>query len=305
MGKHTSFWIGFFAAGLLIVPVAIGLWGAAENFARDMAVFFFGAVTVLIVVLILVLFFREKILRKVLGRGEASVEEISRSLIAGVSAASSGDMARAEAEADTLVRATVGWYTWSNFYRWVIGTALGLLLAFATFTGSVLLFEQTQKIGQQTEVMVAQTALMEAQTERLAEQTLQAQMQNELSAVSFVTDLRQQFLITAQQMTLGELNGGDENDGVDVPFLSHMDGSCPLRFDASYKLSTPSSRSAQLVILDQAREGLMAERVKKALGYLVRDQDASVALSALIIMDELGFAYKKTRLLSTARWCRI
>ena len=142
MSRHLSFWIGFFAAALVIVPVAVGAWGVTQGFARDWAATFFIVICTIVGLLVIGLLFRGAILRRLTGRAEATVEEISTTLISGVSAAVAQDRAAAEREADKLARVVLGWYAWSNFYRWVIGTALALLLAFASFTGTVLLFEQ-------------------------------------------------------------------------------------------------------------------------------------------------------------------
>ncbi len=109
MSKHVAFWIGVFAAGLVIMPLALGMWAIAQGFAEDIAVGLFIAITVLVLLLVVVLFLRGPILRRLVGRGEATLEDVSSSLIASVSAAAAGDRARAEAEADTLARMALGW----------------------------------------------------------------------------------------------------------------------------------------------------------------------------------------------------
>ena len=81
--------------------------GAADGFARDVAVFLFGATVVLVAALVLFLFFREAILRSILGRGEVAIEELSGSLIGAVSAATAGDRVNAANEADKFVKVFV------------------------------------------------------------------------------------------------------------------------------------------------------------------------------------------------------
>lgn len=292
MGRHVSFWIGFFAAAFLIVPIALFAWGLAQERLFDLLAMVFGGLVVLVVLLIVGLVFRGPLLRRVLGRSEASVDEITRSLVAGVSAAATGDVKRAEAEADTLTRVAIGWYAWSNFYRWVIGSCIALLVAFATFTGSVLLFEQNKKIGLQTEVMAAQTTLMEAQsasmeaqTRRLGEQTMHARMQNEILTVTLVSDLRAQILSSAEPIAMQELAGLGNSIDLLKPVFSSPGGQCALKYDLDRTYFPPASQGAIAAIASMAESELLGERVIQALEFLLMDGNASVALSALKVLD--------------------
>ena len=98
MGKHLSFWIGFFAAALLVVPVALGIMGVAEERLRQMAVVLFAGVSVLVVLLVVALFFRDAILRRVLGRSEVALEDVAGSLVSAVAAATVPPVARSPAQ---------------------------------------------------------------------------------------------------------------------------------------------------------------------------------------------------------------
>ncbi|MEM6371829.1 MAG: hypothetical protein AAF727_03490 [Pseudomonadota bacterium] len=300
MGKHLSFWIGFFAAALLVVPVALGIMGVAEERLRQMAVVLFAGVSVLVVLLVVALFFRDAILRRVLGRSEVALEDVAGSLVGALAAASEGDRDKAADHARALVQGGVGWYTWSSFYRWVIGSALGLLLAFGAFVGTVLLFEQTrtlrvqtERIGEQTALMEAQTALMEAQTERLREQTEAAAIQNEIMSLSLVNQLREQMLASVETRPLGEWLATRGIAGVDQPLVRYATTglSCDMYFDGDFVLNSPPSEAAVGAIAGLAQSPALGARVISALNLLAQDSHGSVVIGAVRALEQAGHPY--------------
>ncbi|WP_299046839.1 hypothetical protein [uncultured Tateyamaria sp.] len=304
MTKHLSFWLGVFAAALLIVPIAAGIMGAAEQELRRIAVVVFVFVAGLVLALVVALFFRDWILRKLFGRAEATLDDVSASLIAGVSAASAGDRDAATAHAQALVQRGMGWYAWTNFYRWVIATAVALLLAFGAFMGTVLLFEQNRKLGEQTEVlraqgerlaeqtgfMEAQTALMQAQTERLEEQTAAAAMQNEIMSLSLVTEIRAQMLATIEERSLGEWLQLHGSVGADMPLATYArtEESCRVWLDQAHILASSPSAATVGAIAELTARGTLGEDVLGALELLTRDRNGGVALGAIMVLDLVG-----------------
>lgn len=309
MGKHLSFWIGFFAAALIIVPVAVGVWGAAGDLAEFVAVFLFGVIVALVGVLFVVLLFRDAILRRLLGRSEATLQDVSGGLVRTVSAASAGDRASAEAEAVRLGQTLAGWYAWSNLYRWVIASALGFLLAFGAFTGTVLLFEQNRKLGEQTETLRTQTAaletqterlteqtgfmrsqtnLMQAQTDRLQEQTDQAAMQNEILTLSLVGEIRNQLLSTIEVDTLEKWLTQNGISNLDKHLFMQRDSGCGIRLSTEHSLSRPPSRSTRDAVQYLAQRGLLKDEVLRALEFLTRDDNGAVAFGAIQVLGAVG-----------------
>lgn len=287
MAKHLPFWIGFFAAALLIVPIAVGVWGAAGEFAREVAAFTFGAIAVLVVLLVVFLFFRERILTAILGRGEATLDDLTGHVVQTVSAMSSGDRAKAEAEAKALAQTFVGWWAWSNLYRWVIATALGLLLAFGAFTGTVLLFEQTRKLSEQTELMSAQTDLMNAQTERMTEQAQQAAMQNEIMTLNLVSELRDQLRNGTNLVRLDAYLKTSLPKLTDQFAVRDKFEACELTWRQDAQLQTTPSPSTIKAIVSIGQEGLLAERVRDALKILLFDRDNGVKFGAVLALNQL------------------
>ncbi|WP_147110301.1 hypothetical protein [Tateyamaria sp. syn59] len=304
MTKHLSFWLGVFAAALLTVPIAASIMGAAEQELRRIAVTVFVAVAALVVVLVIALFFRDWILRRLFGRAEATLDDVSASLIAGVSAATAGDRAAATQHAQEVVQRGMGWYAWTGFYRWVIATAVALLLAFGAFMGTVLLFEQNRKLGEQTEVlrvqterlaeqtgfMAAQTELMQAQTERLREQTEAAAMQNEILTLNLVNEIRDLMLATVETRTLGEWLEVLGRQGTSDPLASYAsdDATCSLYFNFQHVLHTPPSAATLGAVATLAQGESMGPRVRDALALLTLDRNGGVALGALLVLDMIG-----------------
>lgn len=269
--------------------------GGSGGLGRDWAAVIFIVVCTIVGLLVLVLLFRGVILRRLTGRAEATVEDISGALITGVSAAVAQDRVAAEQAADKLARVALGWYAWSNFYRWVIGTALALLLAFASFTGTVLLFEQIAKLEDQTrvmqaqqELMAAQTAFMESQTQRLQEQTEAAAMQNEIMMLNLVNQLREQMLVTMQSGPAFALLVQRGYTWADEGLVRTQDGQCSLDFNGSHVLHSPPSETALRVLEDLARNATIGDRVREALAFLSNDQNGGVAFGATLVLDRLG-----------------
>jgi len=312
MGKHLSFWIGFFAASLIIVPVAVGIWAYATEAALNWAAFVFGVAAGLVLVLVLVLFLRDRILARILQRTEASLEDVSSGAVRLASAMAAGDREAITKEADLVARITTNWWAWSNFYRWVIGTAISLLLAFGAFTGTVLLFQQTQvlreqsitlgeqttalkdqttRLGEQTEFMQAQTALMEAQTLRLQEQSEAAIMQNEIMALDLVERLREQMLATIERKPLDDWSddmGFLEPSNNELAAYTEENGSCALNWNGDASFLSPPSQSTIAAIATLADNTLLRERIIAALGSLAQDRDMGVSFGAVWTLDRIG-----------------
>lgn len=108
MRAHLSFWIGFFAAALLAVPIAGGIMRSADEQILQVAIIIFVCVATLVVFLVFVLLFRDWILRKLLGRTEVALEDVAGSLVQSVAAASAGDRDAAAAHAESFVKAGIG-----------------------------------------------------------------------------------------------------------------------------------------------------------------------------------------------------
>ncbi|MBY5935353.1 hypothetical protein KUV51_20270 [Tateyamaria omphalii] len=315
MGKQLYFYLGFFSAGLLAVPMATGIMGATEQEMRRIAVTLFIAVSVLVFFLVIALFFRGWILRRMFGRAEATLDDVSASLISGVSAATAGDREAATKHAQELVQRGMGWYAWTGFYRWVIATAVALLLAFGAFMGTVLLFEQNRKLGEQTEalrtqterlteqtdfmrvqteavqaqvqLMSQQTESMRLQNDRMDAQTQQMTLQNELVMLDLVDKLRGQFKSTSTEMSLRDILN-EVGVLVTMPVVKGTDDGCLLTWNFEHTLARPASPATLATVEGLARNPLLRGRMLDALLLLTQDDDSAVALSALQVLSRLN-----------------
>lgn len=290
MGKHLSFWIGFFAASLIIVPVAVGVWGYASELALQWGFFLFGLLTGLILLLVVALFFRGYIVSRVLGRAETTLEDVAGSLARLSAALAQGDQQAIRQEAETLARTGAGYWAFSSFYRWVISTALGLLLAFGAFTGTVLLFEQTRVLGEQSETLKTQTTALQDQTTRLQEQTDIAALQSELMTLDLVARLRQQMLETVETRTLGEIMD-DSAPPPGKPYIWYTNERglrCGLTLNEGVELMTPPSQSTIQSIAALGKTTELKGRIEAALRILVLDDTDAVSLGARLVLDLLG-----------------
>lgn len=144
MGKHTSFWAGVFVTLLVAAPIFVGAYGAAEDFALDMAAIAFIVMSTLLFVLVVLVFMRGHIFRWLKLRGEAGLEEVVSHSAKAIAASAKGDTDATAEHSSKVISAGLSWYVWASFYRWVIASAVAILMVFAAFVGSVLLLEQNK-----------------------------------------------------------------------------------------------------------------------------------------------------------------
>lgn len=273
--NHVSFWIGFFSASFIVVAVAVGAWGLATDQAIAMVATGFGLTIALTLMLGIVLAFKKRILSSIFDTTEKTLSDISSDAFHMISAAARGQVDEASERSGELARSALGWYAWTNFYRWVVGANIALLVTFAGFAGTVLLFEQNKRIREQTNELIEQRKQMVEQTQRF-------DVQNELLSLSIVSELRER------------LRAGSDVDFTNDPaFLGFRNlaysanwarSECPY-FVEPYKLSGGPNTSSISTIAELAGEKQISPQVQGALRHLVRDQDDSVALGALLALE--------------------
>jgi len=187
MNKHVNFWIGFLTAIVVAIPVAFGIMGMSEDGIKNIPAFLFGAICVLVVLLIFFLFFKDRVFDRLFRVSQSSLEVIvgdAVRLFASIGSPQSKDI---ESSAKNLSLHMLQWYSWTNFYRWIINTCIVLLLAFAGFAGTMLLFEQNKKIEEQNLKIGEQTTQLKRQNENLSAQTSQLEAQS--NAIISQTDI--------------------------------------------------------------------------------------------------------------------
>ncbi|MEO0327503.1 MAG: hypothetical protein AAF217_02775 [Pseudomonadota bacterium] len=261
MGKHHSFWIGAFAGILLTIICGVTLWWTADDISNSLLVFFLGVVFCFVLGVIGLLFFRQRLFPGFFRNADSTADEISENLTRSIVEISKKEYGESIESASRALKSAIGWVAWAHFYRWVFGTCIAVLLAFGGIAGTALLFEQNKKLTEQTR----QLAL---QSEQLSEQ-------NALFSMTLVPELRSRLKSSGTETIIG-------NEREDV---IHNDG-CRLKFlDA--KLSSGPNLSTVGSVHSLTKSTYIGETVKEALRLLIHDQDSSVALGALLVLDEL------------------
>lgn len=267
MMKHQSYWIGFFTASLISLPIAIGLWGASEKLVFNLAQIFFGAAIALLAVLFVVLMCRKYILRTMLGLTEATTSQVTGAATNIALAVAKRDTEQAIEGVGEFSKTLTAWYAWQSFYRWVIRTAFLLVLGVAGLTGTVLLFQQNEKIDDQTDRIDVQNAML---------------------ALDLTDDFRQR--LTSSELAFW----GPEN----VSDLSNFPGNqaCSLGYKLGFESGTVANQSTILSIVELAADSVVGDQVVAAIKPLLFDNDQFVALSALLVLDQLGKVPEDTQI---------
>lgn len=252
MKNHTNFWLGFLSAILLSVPIFFGIAGLAEEKAIDTAVVLFIVISTLIAVFIFLVLFRDRVLKKLLGQGQSSLEEIANTIGRIINAGISGDKDRVAKHSSELSKVAISWYVWTGFYRWIIATCIGLLLAFAAFAGTILLVDQNKKIEFQT-----------AQLER----------QNELQSITLASTIREMLYVPARSTRAYD-------------FGIALDG-CFMDAPETILLEQQPSNAIISSVVDLASSADWGDRILQIVSTLLLDDSSSVRLGALLVLEEL------------------
>lgn len=260
--KHFNFWIGFFVAIFLSVPIAVGVWGVLTDQAAQMVAFLTGLLIGLLILLVGGLFARDRILKAIFRSTQSSLEEIAKESIKVIEAVSDGNREQATQRSGALIQTVLSWYSWTGFYRWVIGTCAAILVAFGAFTGTVLLFEQNIKIAEQTE--------------QLRSQNLSFNKQNELSGLSLVSRIRERL---KQDPNISRY----KNENYNTIYYSEK---CVLEIKKEVELKSKPNQSTLDAIYRLSQLPNVGPEILSALEILTSDQDSGVALGALLILDK-------------------
>lgn len=266
MNKHVNFWLGFFAACFVVAPayyLSLGTW---EGAGRILIGALLAACLAIVFILIVASVARDRILKRFLPRAGGSYNSLIASVENVVNSIIDRESANAGIEVRQLTQNLFEWYIWTNFYRWVIRTASGIIFLFGATIGTILIFEQNKKLDEQT-------LAIQFQNERFQEQI-------ELSSLAIGADLRARLLDAAivEKVVYTEDH--------DVPVA--RDGFCKAMLVFDEVLARSPNQSTISSISSLALEPLVGERVISALVHLTRDNDASVVLGALQALDQAG-----------------
>ena len=153
-----------------------------------------------------------------------------------------------------------GWWSWIGLYRWVIQTAMALIIAIGAFAGTVLLFQQNQHL--------------DSQDTKLGEQNRALIWQNEMIAARAVSDIRAQFPLNDRLV---------QHDH--KPFK--VNSACPPKWNEELSLHHLPNMSETEFVMSMAKNPALEEQVIRALRALLRDSNGTAALGALIVLDSI------------------
>lgn len=249
MGKKINFWIGVFVTLIAGMPLVLILSDAIPNGAMQIFSLSIGFIFGLILLALIVLLFGETLLKKLTNKPREKLNEIARLSVEAISQARRGETDRALGTSEKLVQPLLSWIIWAQFYRWIIGTMVALLVVAGTFAGTILLAEQNEKFD----------------------------VQNALASVDLTDSIRNIILENIPQSKKGDLSGRTlALPGCQMTVVPEV----PLRGVAN------SSTLENLKSLAQNED--IREQVVSSLKYLLKDDSGSVVLSALLVLDSIG-----------------
>jgi len=259
MQRQISFWLGIFVALIVAIPIIMGVLSNAEDYAIKYSGFLAGIGFCIILTLILMLFFRESILKRITGSAKAEFVDLSEKIV--LLFLEKTDE-REKAEAVTEVTTTfANWYIWTRFYKWVIATCIAILIAAAGFAGSVLLAKQNAIMGLQKEQADLQNDLQIFETQAF----IRAQLDTPPSPITDITDWALSDTIIPFSYNYCQIEG-------ELNVSEH-------RFDHA------ANGSTLRLVHSRFQKEKLKPIVQEALNHLFDDNDSGVAMSSLLILD--------------------
>ena len=256
MGKQLYFWLGLFVAIIIGLPISIIYTEAIPEHASLIVALAIGFTFGITALLIIVLFFKETLLRLVTRGPKQRIEEIGEKSFNTLEAYNRGDLQSARNSFAELTGPILNWFLWTQFYRWVIATMLGLLVITGTFAGTVLLADQNKKFD----------------------------VQNAISGIELTEYIRDRFINSRR----AERTQSGQGLVAQLP-------NCSVHFQAlPDHLNSIASTYIIKDIAKRGRNQHLRPKVLSSLDSLLEDHDGGVVLSALAVLSELDAEVEKT-----------
>ena len=260
MQRQTSFWLGIFVALIIAIPIIMGVLSNAEDYAIKYSGFLAGIGFCIVFSLILMLFFREPILKRITGSTKAEFVDITEKLVLlFLEKPNESEKAQAVTEITTTF---ANWYIWTRFYKWVIATCIAILIAAAGFAGSVLLAKQNTIMNLQKDQADLQNDLQIFETQAF----IRSQLDTLPVPITEVTEFDSTDILLPLNYPQCEITGALNFRGKD--------------FDAVANSST------MLLVSNLLKQERLKTIVQEALNNLFNDNDSGVAMTSLLILDQ-------------------
>lgn len=264
MSKYLYFFLGLFIASIFSVMLAYGVAKITVEQIKDSIAYIFIVTSFLFFLLTTLILFRSRILKFFNIRVNVTIENMVSIFSRTLSDAIDGNAKATVKNSEELAKVAVAWYSWTNFYRWVIGTGIALLIAFTGLAGTALLIEQNRRLKTQNELI---------------------QNQNDIQSVSLGGDLRNPFLNAPALTGSSKILIGD-----------YSAGKCTVTGDNSEALYRQPSEGEISSILYLVDNTSLKERVIDLLKLQLKDSHPTVALGALLVLDRLKMVPENTKL---------
>lgn len=259
MGKHLSFWIGVFAACILGIPIAFGIIAVAEERAVDISSALFGIIVALLFVTLTTFFFGKFLLEKlglVINDDIEGLVNLVEKLIVGVI---NRDLKSTIGISRKLVVSLSAYYGWASLYKWVFKTCISLIFMFAAFSGTILLFEQINK---------------------LEDQNTKIDVQNELFSLTIYDSIRSR--LTSENVIGKDLVVAGTGGCTDSKYSDMK-----VTINPNKKFYPNPNLSSIEAIYPIAKSSELGEKAFSALHALLQDSDQTAAFGALLVLDKL------------------
>ncbi len=268
MTKQLYFILGLFIASIFSILIYFGLARITEDQIRDSIAYFFIATSFIFLCLIILMLCRDRILRFLNIKVTTKAEDVVSITARTIGDALSGNTQAVKENSEEFAKIAVSWYAWTSFYRWVIGTAIALLVAFAGLAGTALFIEQNRRLETQNKYILNQNELI--------------QNQNDIQSVLLAENLRAPFL---NEPTLSDSPGIFRGE--------YQAESCKLMGSPDIELyRSPNGREVD-VLVSLGEKKSIGDHVKKLLVNQLQDSNPTAALGALMALDRLGAVPKK------------
>jgi Pentapeptide repeats (8 copies) len=182
--KPSQVWTGLTT---LIVGIAVGataswalLFGAldsAKPLVESLLNSFLPLLGIACLMLVVIVPLVALAIHRFLKGAKGTLEQVIQEVSASAQAVAQKDVSTSVARAERAVLAALAWYAPVATRRWIVRTALGLLVAFGGLVGTALLFRQTVLLGEQNRKLIEQIDLLKDQNIKLDLQTVTAEAQ--------------------------------------------------------------------------------------------------------------------------------
>ncbi|MBU1305063.1 MAG: pentapeptide repeat-containing protein [Alphaproteobacteria bacterium] len=185
-----------------------------------------GLLVALVVVIITIVVFRNRIWTGLFRRGEFEIEKFAGPLADVARFAARQQVEEATGAARNLAELVLARYAWVSTRRWMVATVTGFIAAIAALAGSALLFQQNQ-------LLRVQSGLMADQTDRLGEQNQMIEYQIELGEAARSAALLPEIL------DIGALIGGEVATSSGLVSIADLSASLQARIVAATNAARP------------------------------------------------------------------